>query len=69
MDYNGDGASNALDVAAAIQAGNNLTGTIIHTLSENSAGLIPVVIETNNSGTVTRYYERPLHIKVDKKYT
>lgn len=59
VDYNGDGASNALDVAAAIQAGNNLTGTIIHTLSESAGQTVSIAIENNNMGTALRYYDDP----------
>ncbi len=58
-DYNGDGVSNALDVSAAIQAGNNLTGTIIHSLSESAGQTVSVVIENNNTGTALRYYDDP----------
>ena len=58
LDFNSDGSSDALDLIASIGGGLHLMGAIIHTLSENSAGLIPVVIETNNSGTVTRYYDQ-----------
>ncbi len=59
VDYNGDGASNALDVSAAIQAGNNLTGTIIHTLSESAGQTVSIAIENNNMGTALRYYDDP----------
>ncbi len=58
-DLNGDGVSNIMDVAAAIQAGNNLTGTIIHSLSESAGQTISVVIENNNTGTALRYYDDP----------
>lgn len=58
-DFNGDGSSNIMDVCAAIQAGNNLTGTIIHSLSENAGQTLAVVIENNNTGTALRYHDDP----------
>lgn len=58
-DYNGDGISNALDVGSAIQNGNHLAGTIIHTLSETAGEVLSIVVETNNSGTALRYYDSP----------
>jgi len=57
LDYNSDGSSDAMDLVSSIGDGLHLFGEIIHTLSENSAGLISVVIETNNICTVTRYYD------------
>jgi hypothetical protein len=59
IDYNADGEANALDVSAAVQGGHHLNGTIIHVLSEEGQDIIPVVVETNNSGTALRYYDHP----------
>lgn len=58
LDYNSSGSSDALDLVSALSGGTHLTGSIIHNLSENAAGIIPVVVETNNGGTVTRYYNQ-----------
>lgn len=55
QDYNGDGASDALDIYDALEDGNHLHGTIIHTLSEGPGGIISAVVENNNSGAVLRY--------------
>lgn len=57
-DQNADGASNALDLVSTLSAGLHLSGTIIHTMSENASGTIHVVVETNNSGTQTRYQDQ-----------
>lgn len=57
LDINADGNSDALDVYAAISGGTHLSGTIIHALSEGALGIIPLVAETNNSGTALRYYD------------
>lgn len=54
-DYNGDGSNNSMDVYAAVGAGSQLTGSIIHCLSDDGYNPVPVVIETNNGGTVVRY--------------
>ncbi len=58
-DHNSDNVHNAMDVCAAVQSGNHLTGTIVHTLSENAGQTVSVVAETNNSGTALRYYDDP----------
>lgn len=55
-DYNSDGLGTSLDVFDSIADGLHLTGTIIHSVSENAGDIVPVVVETNNSGTVARYY-------------
>ncbi len=57
-DYDGDGLSTSLDIHAAISEGHHLSGTIIHALSENGDGQLPLVTETNNSGTALRYYDQ-----------
>ncbi len=59
FDYNQDGFYDANDVSDAIQAGSHLSGSIIHTLSENQWQVESAVVETNNSGTVSRYYDHP----------
>jgi len=58
LDYNADGASNALDVYTALNEGNHLHGTIIHIISENDGQTITAAVETNNSGTAIRYYDQ-----------
>jgi len=53
-DYNNDGFDDITDVFDAVSAGLSLSGTIIHTVSEDPITLTGV-IETNNSqGTVMR---------------
>ncbi len=59
VEFNGDGLSNALDVSDTIEAGNHLTGTIIHTLSESAGQTISIIVENNNTGTALRYYDNP----------
>ncbi|MCB5224090.1 MAG: T9SS type A sorting domain-containing protein [Candidatus Cloacimonadaceae bacterium] len=59
FDYNQDGQFNIYDVTTAIQDGTHLSGSIIHTLSESQGMVESVVVETNNSGTVLRYYDHP----------
>ena len=58
VDLDGSGATNALDVCAAISAGNHHSGTIIHTLSEIGGERINIAAETNNSGTALRHYDQ-----------
>lgn len=58
LDYNSSGASDALDPVSALFNGTHLSGSIIHCLSENTGTTIPVVVETNNSGSMTRYYNQ-----------
>lgn len=57
LDLNYDDVSNPLDVFASLNAGNHLSGTIIHTLAEQDGDVQTVVIETNNSGTALRYFD------------
>ncbi|NLW19364.1 MAG: T9SS type A sorting domain-containing protein [Candidatus Cloacimonetes bacterium] len=59
FDYNQDGLFNIHDVTTAIQDGSHLSGSIIHTLSESQGMVESAVVETNNSGTVLRYYDHP----------
>jgi hypothetical protein len=56
-DLDGNGNSNSLDIYAAVDAGTQLASSIVHCLSENASGRVPVVVETNNSATVLRYYD------------
>lgn len=57
-DYNGDGAHNPMDVYHAIDDDLQHSGTIIHTLFENSGQTTSFVVETKNSATALRYYNQ-----------
>lgn len=59
FDYNNDGFYNASDVSDAIEVGSHLSGSIIHTLSDSDWQIESTVVETNNSGTVIRYFDHP----------
>ncbi len=54
LDYDGSGASNSLDVYAALNAGNHLSGTIIHSLGGSGGESEPIVVETDHTGTMIR---------------
>lgn len=53
-DYNDDNVDNIIDVFDAVDDGLSLSGTIIHTISENPAVMTGVIETNNNLGTVMR---------------
>ncbi len=55
LDYDSGGTSNSLDVFAALDAGNHLSGTIIHTLGGTGGEAEPIVVETDHTGTIIRH--------------
>jgi hypothetical protein len=53
-DYNNDGADNITDVYQAVTDGLSLSGTIVHTVSENTEVMTGIIETNNSSGTVMR---------------
>jgi hypothetical protein len=58
LDYDQNGSANALDILAAIAAGNHLSGASIHTIAENSGNVYSSVVETRYGATQNRLYNQ-----------
>jgi hypothetical protein len=58
MNYNSDQLFDWEDDWAAVSGDQHISGTIIHNVWESAGEMMAQVIETNNTGTMRRYYDQ-----------